>query len=201
MNARRAMSTAAALVASGALLAGCGSEPQEPTGTTTSSASSSTSSVSSEPTYDEDHIMTEVAKANTAFREHGLNTKIPKDADWVTDEYRKTYNDGMVELKEMGVVQKGKASTKALHLEKSDPDAPGGWYVTVYNCNVSTVRVYIDGEDVSADPLDADKPLPKGPRDGVSLDRYTTPDGGKSWQVDDVQVLSAKDAKASPCAP
>lgn len=183
--------TAALLV-----LAACGGDGD---GETTG-ASSSASSASSDPTYDENHIMTQVRTANKAFREHGLNTKIPMDADWVTDEYRTTYNEGMVELKEMGAVQKGQASTTALHLAKSDPDAPGGWYATVYNCNVSTVRVYIDGEDVSADPLDADKPLAKGPRDGVSLDRYTTPDGGKSWQVDDVQVLSAKDAKASPCA-
>lgn len=72
--------------------------------------------------------------------------------------------------------------------------------MTVYNCNVSTMRAYIDGEDVSRDPHDEDKPLPKGPRDGVSLDRYTTPDDGKSWQIDDSQIVSAADAKDSPCA-
>ncbi|MCT1618384.1 hypothetical protein [Janibacter hoylei] len=168
--------------------------------TSTSSASSSTSSASSEPTYGEDHIMTEVRKADKAFRALDPNAPIPKDADWVTDEYRKAYNADNVELKNIGLVQKGKTTTKSLHLDKSDPDAPGGWYVTVYNCNVSTMRAYIDGEDVSRDPHDEDKPLPKGPRDGVSLDRYTTPDDGKSWQIDDSQIVSAADAKDSPCA-
>ncbi|WP_169797260.1 hypothetical protein, partial [Janibacter anophelis] len=168
------------------------------TGTTTSSTSSS---ASSEQTYDEAHIMSAVRKTDKAFRALDPNATIPKDAEWVTDAYRKTYNSDVGELKDLGVVQKGTTTTEDLHLAKSDPDAPGGWYVTVYNCNVSTVRAYIDGEDVSRDPQDEDKPLPKGPRTGVSLDRYTTPDDGQSWQIDDSQILSPEDARASPCAP
>lgn len=51
MNTRRAMSTALALVASGVLLTGCGSDPDQPTDTAaTSSSSSSTSSTSSSAT-------------------------------------------------------------------------------------------------------------------------------------------------------
>lgn len=191
---------AAVCIAALVTLAACGGDADGEK-TSTSSASSSTSSASSEPTYGEDHIMTEVRKADKAFRALDPNALIPKDADWVTDEYRKTYNADTNELKDMGVVQKGAVTTKALHLAKSDPDAPGGWYVTVYNCNVSTIRLYIDGEDVTADPHDEDKAVPKGPRDAVSLDRYTTPDAGKTWQVDDSQLLSPTDAKDSPCAP
>lgn len=179
-------------------LAACGGDADGEK-TSTSSASSSTSSASSEPTYGEDHIMTEVRKAHKAFRALDPNALIPKDADWVTDEYRKTYNADTNELKDMGVVQKGKVTTKSLHLDKSDPDAPGGWYVSVYACTSSTLRAYIDGEDVSADPLDPNKPLPKGPQEGVLLDSYTTPDGGKSWQLDNVTPLVGKDAQGTPC--
>lgn len=186
---------AAACVAALLTLAACSGDADGEKTT----ASSSASSASSEPTYGEDHIMTEVRKADKAFRALDPNALIPEDADWVTDEYRNTYNADTNELKDMGVVQKGKVTTKALHLAKSDPDAPGGWHVTVYNCNVSTRRVYLDGEDVSADPLDADKPLPKGPRKSVLLDSYTTPDGGKSWQLNDVAPLEGKDAQDTPC--
>lgn len=197
MRSMRARSTVVVCAAVLVALTGCsGNSESDKT-----SASSSTASASSKPTYDDDHIMAEVAKTNTAFRGHDPNALIPKDADWATDEFRGLYNADTKELKDMGVVQKGTVTTKALHLAKSDPDAPGGWSVTVYNCKVSTIRLHIDGEDVTMDPHDADKPLPKGPRNGVSLDRYTTPDAGKTWQVDDSQLLSPKDAKASPCAP
>lgn len=188
---RRAMSAAAAVVTCGVLLAGCGSEGED--------ERTSTSSGSAQPEYDEAHIMAEVREAYRAFRALNPNAPIPQGADWVTDRYRESYNADNAELKDMGVVQKGKVTTKALHLAESDPDAPGGWQVTVYNCNVSTMRAYMDGEDVSTDPNDPDKPLAKGPRSGVSLDSYTTPDAGESWQVDDSQVLSESDAKSSPC--
>ncbi|CAM4069506.1 hypothetical protein [Janibacter anophelis] len=180
-------------------LAGCGSGEGEGTDTTASSSSSNSSSASSEPTYDEAHIMTEVRKADRAFRALDPNELIPEDADWVTDSYRTKYNSDTKELKDAGLVQKGKVTTKSLHLATSEPDAPGGWQVTVYNCNVSTRRVYQDGEDVSADPLDPSKPLPEGPRESVLLDSYTTPDGGKSWQLDDVAPVEGKDSQDTPC--
>lgn len=54
MNVRRATGAAAALIAGGVLLAGCGSEPDQPTDTTTTSSSSSsappTSSSTTTPT-------------------------------------------------------------------------------------------------------------------------------------------------------
>lgn len=176
-------------------LSGCGGE-----GEGTDTTSSTASSTSSEPTYDKAHIMGKVQEVNETF--HGLdpNAKIPADAGWVTDAYREKYNDDQDEYKKMGVEQKGKVSTTSLHLAESDRNAPGGWDVTVYNCSVSTVRAYIDGEDVTADPENPDKALPKGPRESVFLDRYSTPDGGKTWQLDDVQRLSGKDEEEAPCA-
>lgn len=184
------IASAAALIA----LSGCGgdSDGEEPT--------TSSSSTASQPTYDEDHIMARVAEANAAF--HGLrpNAMISEDADWVTDEFRSSYNDNRTEYKDKGVVMKGKVTTDSLHLKKSEPDAPGGWNVSVYNCSNTTVRAYIDGKDVTLDPSNPEKVLPQGARDNVFLDRYTTPDGGKSWQLDDAQRLTGKDATESPCA-
>lgn len=186
-----AMACAVALVT----LSACGGDADgEKTSTSTSA-----SSASSEQTYDEDHIMTEVEKVDTAFRARDLNEGIPEDADWVTDEYRQSYNADAAKTRDSGVVKKGETTTTALHLDESEPDAPGGWYVTVYACTSSTVRVYIDGEDVSADPSDPSKPLPKGSRESVMLNRYTTPDGGTSWQLDGVTPLEGKDAQDTPC--
>ncbi|CAM4193995.1 hypothetical protein [Janibacter anophelis] len=188
-------SLAAALVA----LAGCGGE-SEGTDTTTSASSSSASSTTSEPTYDEAHIMGEVKKANTEF--HGLdpNAMIAEDVDWATDAFRKSYNDNRTEYKEKGVVLKGKVTTDSLHLAKSEPDAPGGWYVSVYNCSSTTVRAYLNGKDVTLDPSNPDKLLPKGPRDNVFLDRYSTPDDGASWLLDNAKRLTGKEVAESPCA-
>ena len=104
MRSTRARSTAIVCTAALIALTGCSGDSE---GEKTS-ASSSASSASSEPTYDEAHIMTEVRKADKAFRALDPNVPIPKDADWVTDEYRRTYNADTDELKDIGLVAEGK---------------------------------------------------------------------------------------------
>lgn len=98
------------------------------------------------------------------------------------------------------MVQKGKTKTTGLHIAESNPDAPGGWDLTAYVCVTSTLRYYIDGEDVSADRENPDQPLPKGPRDFVALNSFVTSDNGKTWRLDDSETLSEARAKDSPCA-
>ena len=189
---RRAMSAAAAVVTCGVLLAGCGSEGED--------ERTSTSDTTSQPAYDDAYALGEVKKIDQRFRQLNPNNLIGKDVPWVTDPYRRTYNEQIQEWKGLGVVQKGKASTTSLHLAESKPDAPGGWDLSVYVCTESTLRAYIDGEDVSVDPLDPGKPLPKGTRKGVTLDGYTTPDRGRTWQLNSSQVLEEEAAREAPCA-
>lgn len=186
-NTRSAVVTAC-VTASLVALAGCGGGDGDGTDTT----SSTTSSASAEPTYDEAHIMAEITEVNESFHRLDPNAKIPADADWATAAFRKRYNEGRAEYEDMGADLKGKITSTSLHLEESDPDATGGWDVTVYNCTESTVRAYIDGEDVTKNP--------KGPRTAVFRDSYVTPDAGKSWQLDDTQPLKGKEAEAAPCA-
>lgn len=191
MNVRRAMSAAAAVVASGVLLAGCGSGEDPPV---------TTSSSSSQPEYDDEYILDAITKVEKTFQSHDRNSPVPKGASWATDNYRKVVNDSLAELKEQGVIQKGKVTSTGIHIAESDPDAPGGWDLTAYVCVTSTVRYYIDGEDVSADPEHPDKPLPKGPRKSVALDSYVTSDNGKTWRLDDSETLTDERAKEAPCA-
>lgn len=68
-----------------------------------------------------------------------------------------------------------------------------------YVCSTSTMRFYQDGKDVSSMPGDPETPLPLGPRDSAHLQSFVTPDSGKTWQLDNVQLLSGKDAKKTPC--
>ncbi|UUZ43937.1 hypothetical protein LP422_14755 [Janibacter limosus] len=192
---RRATTTVVLCSALALILTGCGNDASESSG-----SSSAPSSGSSSTMYGEDHVMDQVKKANTAF--HGIdpNAKIPDTAAWATAAYRKKYNDDPAKYKDIGAVVKGKVSSSSLHLASSKPDAPGGWDVTVYNCTVSTQRVYIDGKDVTSDPKNPKKTLPKGPRDSVFSDSYTTPDGGRTWQLNNTQPVTGKQADESPCA-
>lgn len=176
-------------------MAGCGDD----SGSESTQSSSGASSSSTSPTYDERHIMSEVRRVDEQLRALGPSTKIPKDADWATDNFRTPYNDEITSTKDSGVVLKGKVTTDSLRLASSDPDAPGGWDVTVHLCTTTTVRAYIDGEDVSTDPADPDKPLPKGPRHNAYTTKYVTPDDGKTWQIDDSRLLTGSDAKEARC--
>ncbi len=198
MREVRELTGAAALCAAlMTTVAGCGDNGG---GETTESSTTFSSSTSSQPTYDEDHVMDQVQKANTAFNAVEPNATIPDTAAWATAAYRKKYNDGLAEYRDIGAVVKGKVSSSSLHLASSKPDAPGGWDVTVYNCAVSTQRVYIDGKDATTDPENPAETLPKGPRHEVFLDSYTTPDGGKTWQLNNTQLVKGKKAEESPCA-
>lgn len=194
---RELMGAAALCAALMTTVAGCGDNGG---GETTESSTTSSSSTSSQTTYGEDHIMGEVREVDEQLRALGPSTTIPADAEWATDAFRQPYNDEIKGAKDAGAVLKGKVSTESLRLASSDPDAPGGWDVTVYQCSKTTVRAYIDGEDVSTDPLHPDKPLPKGPRINAYLKSFTTPDGGKSWQIDDSEILTGNEAKKAKCS-
>lgn len=189
---RRAMSAAAAVVTCGVLLAGCGSEGED--------ERTSTSSGSAQPEYDEKYLLGEITEIDKRFQAQDPNKPIPANASWATDNYRKVFNDDLAEWKKQGVVQKGKVRTTGIHIATSDPDAPGGWDLAAYVCVTSEARLYIDGEDVSADPEHPDKPLPKGPIKSVALDSYVTSDGGKTWRLDDSETLTDERAKDTPCS-
>lgn len=173
--------------------ASCGKdEPVPPT----SSSSSSTSQV----TYDDDYAYAEAKKVATEWRNVPSGKQLPESSEWATPSFIKAYNDQVTSLKEQGITEKGSVKVHSMHEETSNPDAVGGWDLTVYECSTSTVRAYKDGKDVTGTPGDPSTPLPKGPRSAVHLLSYTTPDDGKTWQLDKVQQLLGKDAKESPCA-
>lgn len=173
--------------------ASCGKdEPVEPT----SSSSSSTSQV----TYDDDYAYAEAKKVAPKLRKVAAGKPLPKSTTWATASYIKAYNDQVASLKKQGVTEKGSVTIDSMHEETSNPDAVGGWDLTMYECSTSTVRYYKDGKDVTGTPGDSNTPLPKGPQENVHLMSYTTPDDGKTWQLDKVQQLLGKDAKESPCA-
>lgn len=184
-----ALACAAALLT----LAACGGDAD---GEKTSASRSSTSSA---PTYDDDHAFAEAKQVDKKFRAHDANQPIPGDTTWATDSFRQRYNAEVAEFKKVGAVKKGKVTVNSIHLEESDRGAAGGWTLSTYVCSTSTMRFYQDGKDVSSMPGDPDTPLPKGPRDGVHLQNYVTADDGATWQLDNVQLLSGKDAKESPC--
>lgn len=172
--------------------ASCGKDaPIEPT-----SSSSSTSPV----TYDDTHAYTEAKKVATEWRSVPSGKQLPESSDWATASFIKAYNDQVANLKKQGIAEKGSVRVHSMHEETSNPDAVGGWDLTVYECSTSTIRAYKDGKDVTGTPGDPSTPLPKGPREAVHLLSYTTPDKGKTWQLDKVQQLLGKDAKESPCA-
>lgn len=173
--------------------ASCGKdEPVEPT----SSSSSSTSQV----TYDDTYAYTEAKKVSVERQSHNVQQKLPEDTEWATASYIKTYNDEVDALKEKGITRKGTVKVDSVHEGTSNPDAVGGWDLTMYQCSTSTVRLYKGGKDITARPEDPTKPMPKGPQKNVHLVSYTTPDDGKTWQVNKSQILFGKDAKESPCA-
>lgn len=177
-------------------MAGCGDDGADGADSTSTASSSAGSS----PSYGEDHIMAQVKKVNTALQALGPTEKIPADADWATDSYRKTHNATRDGYKEHGAEVKGKITSTALHLNESDPDAPGGWDVSVYDCASSTLRLYVDGEDITPDPDHPGQVLPKGAQTEIYLKSFTTPDGGKTWQLDDSQLVKGAQAEESPCA-
>lgn len=185
----QAIACAAALVT----LAACGGD------TDGEKASASSSSRTSEPTYGDDYAYAKAKKVDKKLKAHDSNKPLPEDATWVTDNYRDGYNAEVAEFKKVNAVKKGKVTVNSIHLNKSEPDAAGGWMLSTYVCSTSTMRFYQDGKDVSSMPGDPDTPLPKGPRDSVHLQSFVTPDSGKTWQLDNVQLLSGKDAKESPC--
>lgn len=164
------------------------------------SEGSDTTSTSSSATYDDDHAMDAVREIDKKFRAHDPSTPIGEDEDWATDKFRTRFNDELAALDEEGVVRKGSATTESLHLKTSDPDAPGGWDLTVYMCSLNTTRLLIDGEDVTADPANPGQLLPDKPRHDAFLNTYTTPDSGKTWQLDIARYLDEDDKKESPCA-
>lgn len=187
---------AAVCVAALVTLAACGGDADgEKTSTSTA-----TSSASSEPTYDDEYAYAEARKVATQFRELPSRKPLPEGTKWATAAYITAYNEQMASLKEQGITEKGSVEVNSMHEETSDTDAPGGWDLTMYECSTSTVRAYKDGKDVTGTPGDPSTPLPKGPRDTVHLLSYTSPDGGKTWQLDKVQQLLGKDAEESPCA-
>lgn len=185
----QAMACAAALVT----LAACGGDAD---GEKTSASSSSTSSA---PTYDDAYAYTEAKKIEPKQRAHDLNKPLPEDTEWATPKFVQSFNKEMSTIKNAGAVQKGHIKATATYPAESDPDAPGGWDLTMYQCSTSTVRLYKDGKDVSGTPGNPSTPLPMGPQMNVHLKSYTTPDQGKTWQLDKSQYLSGKDAKESPC--
>lgn len=195
MRSTRARSTVVVCAAVLVALTGCSGDSDSEKASTTS-----TSSASSEPTYGDEYAYAEAKKVNENLRAHDPNKPLPTTAKWATDNYRKKYNDEVASLEKVGVTTKGRVKVTSTHLDESNPDATGGWALTTYVCSISTMRLYDgEGNDVSADPADANKPLPKGPRNAVHLYSYATPDQGKTWQLDEVQSLSGKDAKNSPC--
>ncbi|SMC53017.1 hypothetical protein SAMN06296429_104294 [Janibacter indicus] len=188
----QAVACAAALL----VLTACGGDADGERVSTTSSVASSSSS---KPAYDDEYAYSEAKKSNEALLSHDSNKPLPEDVEWATANYIKTYNEALDAIQEAGAKQRGNVSVQATHLAESKPAAPGGWDLSMYQCSTSTVRLYKGGKDVTAHPLDPSKPLPKGSRKNVHLLNFTTPDDGKTWQLDKAQILSGKDAKNSPC--
>lgn len=189
----RALATAACAGLLAVSLAGCGDDSSDAS-TTSSSESSSTSESPSK-----EHVNAEVKKAIKAKEQHDMNKPVPADAEWADDTYRKAVKDALAEDRKMKVTRKGEVTNDSVHPETSDPDAPGGWDLSVISCSTSTVRIYDDkGKDVTGDP-DTGEDLPKKPQKGVHRVSFTTPDDGETWQIHQIQRLTKDEAKESPC--
>lgn len=186
----QALACAAALLT----LAACGGDAD---GEKTSASSSSTSS---EPTYDDDYAYAQAEKVQTKVRGIKPNEPIPKGATWATRSYIKAYNEDVADQKNAGVVERGSVTVDAMHPLDSNPEAPGGWDLTMYQCSTSTVRYFKDGEDVTARPEDPNKPMPSGPQKNVHLLSFKTPDDGRTWQIDNAQLVYGAEVKETPCA-
>ena len=185
----QALACAAALLT----LAACGGDAD---GEKTSASSSSTSS---EPTYDEKYAYSKARKIEPKQRAHDLNEPLPEDTEWATARFINSFNKEISAIKDAGAIQKGQVKVTATYPAESDPDAPGGWDLTMHQCSTSTARLYKDGKDVTGTPGDPGTPLPKGPQKNVHLKSFTTPDHGKTWQLDKSKLLLGKDARESPC--
>ena len=173
-------------------VAGCGGDSDDET---TSAASGSSSPI----TYDDEHAYAEAKKISAKLVAYDNIEPLPEDTAWATSKYITSYNDRLRTLKDAGATKKGSVTTTATYLAESNPTAAAGWDLTIYRCSVSTARLYIDGKDVSADPTDPTKRLPKGPHRNVHLLSFTTADMGKTWQLDKVQFLAGERAEKSSC--
>lgn len=163
--------------------------------------STSSSTTAADQAASEEHAVAEVERIDPLFRERPAGTPIPDDAPWASDKFRTGYNKSVADLKKQGITSKGKVTVTSTHLADSDPEAAGGWDLSMYVCSETTVRRYDkNGKDVTGDPEDPSRLLPKGPHPIVNLVSYVTPDDGQTWQIDRAQLLTGKDAEESPCA-
>ncbi|MCT1620459.1 hypothetical protein [Janibacter hoylei] len=188
---RTIQATACAIALIG--LTACGGSDSEGSSTT------STSSSSADLTYDDDYAVDAARATESKRRAHDPNTKLSDDTPWATEDYIDTFNRNVTAMKEAGVVEKGTVKVNSVHLATSDPDAPGGWNLTLYQCSTSTARYFKGDKDVTTDPNNDNKPAPKGPQENVHLVSFHTPDQGKTWQIDDSQLLTGKRAAEAPC--
>ncbi|KRE39509.1 hypothetical protein ASG73_04145 [Janibacter sp. Soil728] len=189
----RSTTVVASAVALVALLAGCGDDSDSDT-------VSSSSSTTSQSAPDDEQAYAAAEKVEPKLGAHNPNTPLPDDVEWATSSYARTYNDSLAALKKQGVTKTGKVTTTGMFPVESDPDAAGGWDLTMYRCSTSTVRYLKGGKDVTASPDDPTKLLPKGPHKNVHLLSFTTPDQGKTWQLNKSQLLTGKGLKETPCA-
>lgn len=177
-------------------VAGCANgNADEPT-TTTSSPSSS-----SDGNWDKDHATQQAEDALAELSKHPVDKPLDEDkaADWASPQYVQAYNKELKNFHDQQVTKKGKVSTTAVHLEELDPKATGGPDLTVIACSVSTVRaIGPNGKDVTGDP-ETGEPLPKKPLKSAHLVSLTTSDQGESWQLAQIQQLTGKSAKETPC--
>ncbi|WP_068329892.1 hypothetical protein [Janibacter terrae] len=176
--------SSAAVAAVVVLSAASCSNSTDPKGTATESTASPTTS---EVTYDDEHAFTEAEKAAKKAVARDRNEPVPEDATWATDTYRQDRAAALADNEKQGITLKGTTEWTGFKRGMSNPDAAGGWDLTAYVCSRSDTRAYKGSKDVS---LGADgKPLPKGKRDVVALYSFTTPDKGKTWQVNDTQQV------------
>lgn len=165
-----------------------------------SDEASDTTSATSLPSLDDDQAYDRAVKIKPKMDAHDVDEPLPEGTAWATPAYIEKYNDGLATQHDNGLTLSGKVTTTATHPKDSNPDAAGGWDLTVYSCTTTTVRLHKDGRDVTADPRDPTKVLPKGPRDNVHILSFTSQDKGTTWQVDRSRMLSDEEAEKSPCA-
>lgn len=180
---RRPAYLATTLAAAAALtLAGCSGDSAAD-GTDGPSFTPSSSQSETTPTDEEVFAAAEASAKKDIALPPGA--RVPKDATWATDTFRSARAKAAREVEKQGLTFKGATTWRGARPEASEPDAVGGWQVTMHVCTESTTRVYKDGKDVSAGK--DGKPLPKGKRQVAYLYSFATPDDGKTWQVDGAQ--------------
>lgn len=170
------------LAAAALALAGCSGDSSA-NGTDGTSFDPSASQSETTPTDEQVFAAAEAsAKKDVAMP---TGTEVPEDATWATNTYRSDRAKAAAEVKKQGLTFKGETTWRGARPEASDPDAIGGWQVAMHVCSESTLRIYKGGKDVTAGK--DGKPLPKGKRQVAYLYSFTTPDEGKTWQVDSRQ--------------